>query len=175
MNVTERLEKYLAKTPTLGKEVFLAKGAVVLGDVRIGDFSSVWYNTVIRGDIHEIVLGHHTNVQDNCVLHVADRYGCILGNYVTVGHSAVVHACTIQDGVLIGMNATILDGAVVGEDSIIGANAMVPQGMEIPPGSMVLGCPAKVVRPLKPEERKGRYLAEKYVEVARHYLAKGVL
>ena len=167
----KRLETYLKAQPKLGTGVYIAKGATVLGDVTLGDYSSVWCNAVLRGDINRIVVGHHSNVQDNAVLHLADEYGCILGNYVTVGHSAVVHACTVEDEVLVGMGSVILDGAVVGAQSIIGARALVPQGAQIPPGSMVLGVPGKVVRALSPEERSGlKAWAEKYVGVAAYYL-----
>src|SRR6185436_1827434 len=112
-------------------------------------------HAVARGDINRIVIGHHTNIQDNAVLHLADEYGCFLGNYVTVGHSAVVHACTVGDECLIGMGAVILDGSVIGEQCLIGARALVTPRTEIPPGSLVMGAPAKVVRALTPEERAG--------------------
>ena len=147
----------------------------MLGDVKLGDYSSVWYNAVLRGDINRIVVGHHTNIQDNAVLHLADEYACILGNYVTVGHSAIVHACKIGDEVLVGMGAVILDGAVVGRQSLIGAKALVKQGMKIPPGSLVLGAPAKVVRKLAPEERAGlKYWATKYVDNAAFCLKRKI-
>jgi len=166
-----QLEKFLRRRPKLGKNVYIARGAVVLGDVKLGDYSSVWYNSVLRGDINRIVVGHHTNIQDNSVLHLADDFACIVGNYVTVGHSAVVHACTVGDEVLIGMGAVILDGAVVGRQSLIGAKALVTQGMKIPPGSLVLGAPAKIVRALTGAERAGlKMWAEKYVQNAAYCL-----
>jgi carbonic anhydrase/acetyltransferase-like protein (isoleucine patch superfamily) len=161
----KQLDRFLLKKPKLGKGVYIARGAAVLGDVTIGDNSSVWYNAVLRGDINRIVVGHHSNVQDNAVLHLADDFPCIVGNYVTIGHSAVVHACRVGDEVLVGMGAIILDGAVIGKQSIIGAKALVTQGAKIPPGSLVLGAPAKVVRALTREERAGvKYWATKYVE-----------
>jgi gamma-carbonic anhydrase len=160
-----QLDRFLLKQPKLGKGVYIARGAAVLGDVTLGDYSSVWYNAVLRGDINRIVVGHHTNVQDNAVLHLADDFPCILGNYVTIGHSAVVHACRVGDEVLVGMGAIILDGAVIGKQSIIGAKALVTQGTKIPPGSLVLGAPAKVVRALTAKERAGvKHWARKYVE-----------
>ena len=166
-----QLEKYLRQNPRLGKGVYLAKTAVVLGDVTLGDHSNIWYGSVVRGDIHRIEVGHHSNIQDNAVLHVADDYPCVIGAWVTVGHSAVVHACQIGDECLIGMGATILDGAVIGEQSIVGANALVTQGMQVPPRSMVLGSPAKVVRPLKEEEVDGlKVWAQKYVDNANYCL-----
>jgi carbonic anhydrase/acetyltransferase-like protein (isoleucine patch superfamily) len=167
----KQLETFLQAKPKLGQGVYIAKGATVLGDVTLGDHSSVWCCAVLRGDINKIVVGHHSNVQDGAVIHLADEYGCILGNYVTVGHGAIVHACTVEDEVLVGMGSVILDGAIVGSQSIIGARALVPQGAQIPPGSMVLGVPGKVVRALSAEERKGlKMWAEKYVGVSAYYL-----
>lgn len=174
-DVEKQLETFLHAAPKLGTGVYLAQGAVVLGDVTLGDYASVWFNAVLRGDINRIVVGAHSNVQDNTVFHLADDYGCLVGEYVTVGHSAIVHACTVKNEVLVGMGSTILDGAVVGEQSIIGARALVTQGMEIPPGSLVLGAPAKVVRALRPEERaRIKGMAEKYVRVAAYYLRHGI-
>jgi len=167
----KQLDKFLRKTPKLGKGVYLAKTAVVFGDVTLGAHSSVWYGAVLRGDINRIVVGHHSNIQDNAVLHLADNFGCIIGNWVTVGHSAIVHACTVGDEVLVGMGAVILDGAVIGKQSIIGAKALVTQGMKIPPGSLVLGAPANVVRPLTKKERaKLKWWAQKYVDNATYCL-----
>jgi carbonic anhydrase/acetyltransferase-like protein (isoleucine patch superfamily) len=170
-----QLDTFLAKQPTLGTGVYLAQTAVVVGDVTLGDNSSVWYHAVLRGDINRIVVGHHTNIQDNAVLHLADDYPCIVGNYVTIGHSAIVHACTIGDECLIGMGAVVLDGAVVGEQSLIGAKALVTQRMKIPPGSLVMGAPAKVVRALTPEERAGlKHWADKYVANGAYCLKHGI-
>ena len=155
----------------IGQNVYIARGAVVVGDVTIGDHSSVWYNAVLRGDINRIVVGHHTNIQDNAVLHLADDYPCVVGDYVTVGHSAIVHACTVGDEVLIGMGATILDGAVIGEQSLIGANALVTQSSQIPSGSLVLGSPARVVRVLTAQEREQlKISAENYAQNAAYCL-----
>ncbi|MFN3408730.1 MAG: gamma carbonic anhydrase family protein [Limisphaerales bacterium] len=176
MNKLEsQLDTFLRRQPTLGQGVYLAKTAVVLGDVTLGDFSSVWYGAVLRGDINRIVVGHHSNIQDNAVLHLADDFPCVLGNWVTVGHSAIVHACTVGDECLVGMGAVILDGAEIGEQSIIGAKALVTQGTKIPPGSLVLGAPAKVARALKPEERAGlKWWAEKYVANAAYCRKHGI-
>jgi carbonic anhydrase/acetyltransferase-like protein (isoleucine patch superfamily) len=170
-----RLETFLTKSPRLGAGVYLASSAVVLGDVTLGEHSSVWFGAVLRGDINRIELGHHTNIQDNAVVHVADDYPCILGNWVTVGHTAIVHACTIGDECLIGMGATVLDGAEIGAQSIVGANALVTQRTKVPPGSLVLGSPAKVVRALTPGERAGlRWWADKYVWNADYYLRHNI-
>ncbi len=166
MKQTEKqLDKFLRKKPKLGQDVYLAKTAVVIGDVTLGAHSSVWYGAVLRGDINRIVVGHHTNIQDNAVLHLADDFPCLVGNWVTIGHSAIVHACKVGDEVLVGMGAVILDGAVIGKQSLIGAKAIVTQGMKVPPNSLVLGAPAKVVRKLTRKERAGlKWLAEHYVD-----------
>lgn len=170
-----RLGRFLRQKPKLGQGVYIAQTAAVLGDVTLGDFSSVWYGTVLRGDINRIVVGHHTNIQDNAVLHLADEFPCRLGNYVTVGHSAIVHACTVGDEVLVGMGAVILDGAVVGKQSLIGAGALVKQGMRIPPGSLVVGSPARVLRKLTLKERRQlKGLAIKYVANAAYCLKHGI-
>lgn len=170
-----QLDTFLRRTPQLGEGVYLARGAVVLGDVTLGDHSSVWYNAVLRGDINRIVIGHHTNVQDCAVLHLADDFPCLVGNWVTIGHGALVHACTVGNEVLVGMGATILDGAEIGSQSIIGANALVTQHTKVPPGSMAMGSPARVVRPLTAEERTGiKSWAEKYVANAAYCLAHGI-
>jgi carbonic anhydrase/acetyltransferase-like protein (isoleucine patch superfamily) len=173
--LAKQLDQFLRQPPTLGKNVFIAKTATVIGDVTLGAHSSVWYGAVLRGDINRIVVGHHSNVQDNAVLHLADDLACVLGNWVTVGHSAVVHACKVGDECLVGMGAVILDGAVIGKQSIIGAKALVTQGTKIPPGSLVLGAPAKVVRKLSKEERAGlKWWAQKYVDNGAYCLKHGI-
>jgi carbonic anhydrase/acetyltransferase-like protein (isoleucine patch superfamily) len=176
MSETEkRLDKFLRKKPRLGQGVYLAKTAVVIGDVTLGAHSSVWCGAVVRGDINRIVIGHHTNIQDNAVLHLADDFPCLVGNWVTVGHSAIVHACKVGDEVLVGMGAVILDGAVIGKQSIVGAKALVKQGMKIPPGSLVLGAPAKVMRKLTRKERAGlKWWAQKYVDNSAYCLKHGI-
>ena len=170
-----QLDRFLRQKPRTGKNVFIAKNATVIGDVTLGAHSSVWYGAVLRGDINRIVVGHHTNVQDNAVLHLADDFPCVLGNWVTVGHSAIVHAAKVGDEVLVGMGAVILDGAVIGKQSIIGAKALVTGGTKIPPGSLVLGAPAKVVRKLTKEERAGlKWWAQKYVDNGAYCLKHGI-
>jgi gamma-carbonic anhydrase len=164
MTLDDQFNTFLRKQPVLGRGVYLAKTAVVLGDVTLGDHASVWYGAVLRGDINRIVVGANSNIQDNAVVHLADDFPCLIGEWVTVGHSAIIHACTVGDECLVGMGATILDGAEIGAQSIVGANALVTGGTKVPPGSLVLGSPAKVVRALKPEERAGlKWWAEKYV------------
>jgi carbonic anhydrase/acetyltransferase-like protein (isoleucine patch superfamily) len=175
MEVEKQLETFLGKKPQLGRDVYLAKTAVVLGDVTLGDAASVWYGAVLRGDINRIVVGESSNIQDNAVLHIADHHPCILGDRVTVGHSAVVHACTVGNECLVGIGAVILDGAVIGDHCIIGARALVTQGMNIPSGSMVLGAPARVVRSLTTAERDGiKRLAAKYVANAAYCLKHSI-
>jgi len=164
----ERLEKYLSRKPDLDRAAFVAPSADIQGAVTLGQDSSVWYQCVLRGDIQSIEIGEGTNIQDGTVVHLADDFGVKVGAHTTIGHQAMIHACTIGDECLIGMSATILDGAVIGDRCIIGAGALVTKGREIPAGSMVLGAPAKVVRELTDEEKTGlRHWAEKYIPVAR--------
>ncbi|HTY89060.1 MAG TPA: gamma carbonic anhydrase family protein [Candidatus Acidoferrum sp.] len=174
-NVAIQLDAFLRRKPKLGRGVYIAGTAVVIGDVTLGAHSSVWYGAVLRGDINRIVVGHHTNIQDNAVLHLADEFPCLIGNWVTVGHSAIVHACKVGDETLVGMGAVILDGAVIGRQSLIGARALVKQGMKVPPGSLVLGAPARIVRQLTPKERAGlKRWSEKYVQNAAYCLKHGI-
>ncbi len=175
MNIHERLAQFLDKTPDVSGAVFIATNATVVGDVKLGQDSSVFYGAVLRGDINRIVVGEGSNVQDNAVVHLSDGAGVHIGDYVTVGHAAIIHACTIDDGCLIGMGATILDHAHIGADSLVGANSLVPQGFTCPSGSLVLGTPARVVRALSDEERgAGRRLASKYIQVAKAHAARKV-
>lgn len=164
-----------AVQPSVSSTAFIAPGAVVIGAVKLGDESSVWFGSVLRGDINHIVVGAQTNVQDGSVLHVSDDHACILGDRVTVGHRAVVHACTVGDEVLVGMGAIILDGANIGARSTIAAGALVTKNMQVPEGSLVMGSPARVVRALNLEEQAAnKQLALKYVEVSRRFLAQDV-
>jgi gamma-carbonic anhydrase len=172
--VQQRLDRFLGTNPVLASDVFIAPNATLLGAVTIGSQSSVWFQSVIRADLNEIRIGSETNIQDGSILHVADRYGLAIGNQVSCGHRAILHACAIQDRVLVGMNAVVMDGAEIGAGSIIGAGALLTKGTRIPPGSLVLGSPARVVRPLTLGEQKGiDELAAKYVAVGKYYLGKG--
>lgn len=157
--------------PKLHQTVFIVESAIIIGDVEIGEYSSVWFNAVIRGDVNYIRIGYRTNIQDLCMLHVTkDTRPLILGNEITVGHSVTLHGCTIKDRCLIGMGATILDGAVVGEDCIIGAGALVTEGSVIPPGTLAIGFPAKPRRDLTDAERaRIKQSAQNYIDYARTY------
>jgi len=160
----------LKKGPTLHSSAWVVPGATVLGDVILEEESSVWYGAVLRGDINRIVIGPRSNVQDNAAVHVDTGYPTIVGELVTIGHTAIVHACTIDNEVLVGMASIILDDVEVGARSIIGANALVTMGTKIRPGSLVLGSPAKIRRQLSLDEQKdiARW-AWGYVETAKHY------
>ncbi|ACB77312.1 gamma carbonic anhydrase family protein [Opitutus terrae] len=168
MTVQERLERHLTKTPDIAQANWVAPNATVVGDVTLGPKASVFYGAVLRGDIARIIVGEGTNIQDNAIVHLADDLDAIIGAWCTIGHAAIVHACTIEDECLIGMGATVLDGARIGARSIVGAGAVVTPRTIVPPGSMVLGAPAKVTRALRPEEQAAlRGWAEKYVEVSK--------
>lgn len=165
------LKPYRGTWPKIHESVFLEDSARIIGDVEIGEGSSIWFNAVVRGDVHYIRIGMRTNVQDNSTLHVTkDTYPLIIGSDITIGHNVVLHGCTVRDRCLIGMGAIILDNAEIGEDTIVGAGALVTEGARVPPGSLVLGMPAKVVREIKPEE-KARILqsARNYIEYSRNY------
>lgn len=173
MDLQERLETYLDQKPQIDPSAYIAVGAIVIGAVHLAKNTSIWHNAVLRGDINTIHIGEGSNVQDGTIVHLADDFGVRIGRYVTIGHAAMIHACEIGDECLIGMQATVLDGAVIGAQSIVGAGALVTKGTQIPEGSLVLGSPAKVARALNPSERDGlRGLAEKYVAVSRGHKAR---
>lgn len=137
---------YKDKQPNLAENSYVSQNATIIGDVTLEEGSSVFFHTVIRGDKDEISIGENSNIQDNCTLHTDPGHKLKIGKYVTVGHNAILHGCTIEDEVLIGMGAIILNGAVIGKHSIIGAGAVVTQGQIIPENSLVVGCPAKVIK-----------------------------
>jgi len=167
------VRSYNGKHPLIGRGVFLAETAAVIGDVVIGDESSIWYATVIRGDEGPIRIGARTSMQDGTIVHITSgKLGTTVGDDCTVGHGAILHACTVEDGCLIGMGSTILDGSRIGRGSLVGAGALVTPGTDIPEGSLVLGAPAHVVRPVNQKEREQiEYGAAHYVELTRRYLA----
>jgi carbonic anhydrase/acetyltransferase-like protein (isoleucine patch superfamily) len=149
---------------------FVAPGAVVLGDVSVGRDASIWYNTVVRGDMAPIVIGEQTNIQDLSMVHVDEHVPCHIGSRVGVGHRAILHGCIVEDECLVGMGAILLNHVRVGCGSVIGAGALLPEGMEVPPGSVVMGIPAKVVRPVDDElRRRTRETWEHYVVRARQH------
>ena len=163
------------KEPRLGDGVWVADGAVVVGDVEIGAGSSVWFGSVVRGDVNSIRIGERVNVQDLSVIHVTGgTHATHVGDDVTIGHRVTLHGCTVKDRCLIGIGATVLDGAVVGEDSMVGAGSLVPPGMVVPPGMLALGAPARVKRALTPEEIAFlRTSAARYAAYAGQYRKEG--
>jgi gamma-carbonic anhydrase len=167
------IRSYNGKRPQLGRGVFLAETCAVIGDVVIGESSSIWYGTVVRGDVMPIRIGARTSIQDNTVIHVTSEFsGTTIGDDCTIGHAAIIHACTVEDFCLIGMGAILLDGARIGTGSLVGAGALVTPGTDIPPGSLVVGSPAKVKRSVNAKEREAiEYGARHYVELTRRYLA----
>lgn len=177
LNDEIKLFPYLDSYPKLAEDVFLAPGVKLIGDVEIGSGSSVWYNAVIRGDVHYIKIGEQTNVQDGSMLHVTNgKYPLNIGNKVTIGHSVTLHGCTIKDLSLIGMGSIVLDGAIVEEKSIVAAGAVVRPGFVVPSGKLVAGVPAKIVRDLTEaelldlEESANRY--KKYSQITKESLSK---
>ena len=170
------IRSYKGIWPTIPDSCYVDESAQVIGDVELGENASIWMNAVVRGDVNYIRIGANSNIQDNSVMHgMLNQWPVVVGDWVTVGHSAIVHACKVGNEVLVGMGAVILDGAVVGKQSIIGAKALVTQGAKIPPGSLVLGAPAKVVRKLSKEERAGlKWWAQKYVDNSAYCLKHGI-
>jgi carbonic anhydrase/acetyltransferase-like protein (isoleucine patch superfamily) len=172
MNTEDRLKRFLHAKPQIAEAAFVASNATLMGDVRLGRDSSVFYGAILRGDIETIRIGEGTNVQDGCIIHLADNLGATVGAYCTVGHAAIIHACTIGDLCLVGMQAVILDGAEIGDECLIGAGALVTSRTKIPPRSLVLGAPAKVVRQLTEAEMLSlRASADKYITVSRAHAA----
>jgi carbonic anhydrase/acetyltransferase-like protein (isoleucine patch superfamily) len=170
MNLSERIRTFAAKSPTLAPDAYVAPGAFVVGDVHVGAQASVWFQAALRADLNVIRIGARSNIQDGAVVHVADAHGTHIGEDVTVGHGAILHACTVGDAVLVGMNAVVLDGAEIGARSIIGANALVTAGTRVPEGSLFLGSPGKVVRPLTEAEQADLPgWAERYVVLSEAY------
>ncbi len=159
--------------PTIPTSCFIEETAVVIGDVVMGEDCSAWFHAVIRGDVHYIRIGHRTNIQDLCMLHVThDTAPLVIGDDVTIGHHVVLHGCTIKDRVLVGMGAIIMDVAEIGEDTVFGSDALVTEDTIIPPKSVIIGSPARVRRPVKDDELAWiRESAQNYVRYARQYMA----
>jgi gamma-carbonic anhydrase len=170
------VRRHLNATPTVPRSAYVAPGAFLSGCVTLGERASIWPFASLRGDIAAITIGDESNVQDNAVIHVGTGLPAVIGRRVTVGHGAIVHACTVGDGTLVGMGVVILDGAIVGEECLIGARTLILGGTVIPPGSMVVGSPGKVVRGLSPDERKGLGVwADHYLVLAEEYTRRGIV
>jgi carbonic anhydrase/acetyltransferase-like protein (isoleucine patch superfamily) len=168
-------------SPKIGKNSWIAETSSVIGDVTMGEDSAIWFGTVVRGDVHSIIIGNRSNIQDLSMIHTThhksaerkmdDGNPTIIGDDVTVGHRVMLHGCTIGNACLIGMSATILDGAVIGDESIVGAGSLVTKGKKFPPRSLIMGSPAKVVRELNEEEIKELYAsASRYVKFKNSYM-----
>jgi carbonic anhydrase/acetyltransferase-like protein (isoleucine patch superfamily) len=173
--MTAIVRAYRGITPRLAPSVYLAPTASVIGDVEIGEDSSVWYGAVLRGDVGRIRIGRRTNVQDLACLHMSlDQSHAVIGDDVTIGHNAVIHGALVEAGALIGIGAILLDNAVIGSEAMVAAGAVVPPKMIVPPRTLARGQPARIVRELSEEEwRLGKKLAERYVGVARDHRAEG--
>ncbi|MGH2353445.1 MAG: gamma carbonic anhydrase family protein [Chloroflexota bacterium] len=144
--------EFQGRRPDIAPDVFIAEGAIVIGDVIIGAGSSIWYNAVLRGDIAPIRVGRGSNVQDGAVVHVDEGAPCVIGDNVVIGHGAVVHSATVGDGAMVSMHATLLSGSMVGAESIVGANALVTEGKAFPPRSLIVGVPGKLLREVTDEQ-----------------------
>lgn len=161
---------FKGKTPNIDPSVFIADYATVTGDVTIGAETTIWFNTVIRGDVSPTIIGKRVSVQDLCCLHQSPKYPLIIEDEVTVGHQVTLHSCTIRKKALIGMGSIVLDGAEIGEGAFIGAGSLVPPGKVIPPNSLALGRPAKVVRELNDEDKEDmERIIREYVEKGQYY------
>jgi len=168
------IKNYKDKQPKIHDSVFIADSADIIGDITLEKNSSVWYNAVLRGDVDSIRIGTYTNIQDLAVIHADTNLPSVIGNHVTVGHSAILHSCTIKNNVLIGMGSIILPNVIIHENVIVGAGTLIPPGKEIPSNSMVFGSPGKVIRALTEEEVHKIYEASiHYKELAEDYIVGG--
>ena len=159
------IKEFRGKSPLIPNSCYISESVDIIGDVTLGEDVSLWFGTVVRGDMHFIIIGNQSNIQDNSVIHVTtDIFPTQIGDEVTVGHSAIIHGATIENRCLIGMGAIIMDGVVIGEGSIVGAGAVVPPNMIVPPQSLVMGLPAKIIRQTTDEE------LEVIIERAQHYI-----
>lgn len=169
------IRNFQEQAPQIAENAFVAESAQIIGAVTVGENSSIWYGAVLRGDDNSITIGACSNIQDNCVLHITTSENCVVGDYVTVGHSAILHGCTVGNEVLVGMGSSILNGAVVEDQVIIGAGTLIPPGKRVPSRSLVVGSPAKVVRDLTDEEIKGlKVSAENYALLAQRHSQGGL-
>jgi carbonic anhydrase/acetyltransferase-like protein (isoleucine patch superfamily) len=165
------IDSFLSKTPKIHPSVFVAPGTKIVGDVEVGEDSSIWFNAVLRGDVNFIRVGRRTNIQDGAIVHVTfKKHSTVIGHDVTVGHGAILHGCTVKDHVLIGMGAKVLDGAIVGRHSLVAAGAVVKEGFEVPEKTLVAGVPAKPIRTLTAEEINDiEQSAQRYIQYADTY------
>ncbi len=164
------IKTFSGKTPVIDEKAFIAENATIIGDVTIGEGSSVWYSAVLRGDMCSITIGKNSNIQDNATVHVGMKDPAVIGNGVTVGHNALVHGANIGDNVLVGMGSVVLDGAVIGENSIIAAGAVVTAKTVVPPNSLVAGVPASVIKEVSPQQIMGNKMnAMGYTTLASKY------
>lgn len=164
------IKSFSGKTPVIDEKAFIAENATVIGDVTIGEGSSVWYSAVLRGDMCSITIGKNSNIQDNATVHVGMKDPAVIGNGVTVGHNALVHGATIGDNVLVGMGSVVLDGAVIGENSIVAAGAVVTAKTVVPPNSLVAGVPATVIKEVSAAQIMGNKMnAMGYTTLASKY------
>jgi len=165
------LKSYRGINPSINEKAFVAGGTILVGDITLGEYSSLWYGTIARADVDRIVIGSCTNIQDGCLIHCSRGFPTIIGDYISVGHGAVLHGCKIENNCLIGMGAVIMDGAEVGEYSIIGAGALITPGKKIAPGSVVMGSPGRVVRSTTDREKEEiKERADEYVKLAREHI-----
>ncbi len=164
------IRKFRGIAPTVAASAYIDPGAHVIAEVTIGERSSIWPNTTLRGDTGPIVIGEETSIQDNCALHLDEGFPLTVGNRVTVGHSVTLHGCTIEDDALIGIGATILNGARIGKGAVVAAGSLVPENMEVPPATLVMGVPAKPRRAVSAEEQARFAQGVKHnVEKSQHY------
>jgi carbonic anhydrase/acetyltransferase-like protein (isoleucine patch superfamily) len=169
------IRSYLEQRPRLAPGAWVAPSADVIGDVEMGENSSVWYGSVVRGDVFPIRIGARTNVQDHCVLHVThDKYATVLHDDITIGHRVVLHGCTVESGALVGIGAIVLDQAVIGVGALVGAGSLVTPGTKVPPGMVAMGSPAKIIREVTDAEREWMQESVRiYVRLAREHAAAG--
>ena len=165
------IDQYISRSPIIPESVFIAEGAVIIGDVEMGEDCSIWFNAVIRGDVNSIRIGHSTNIQDGVIIHCTlNRFPTTIGNEVSIGHGAIIHGCTIEDEVMIGMGSKILDRAFVHRHAIIAAGAVIREGFEVPPNTLMAGVPAKPVRQVTPEEIEMiKRIPQNYIHYADDY------
>lgn len=174
--MSKNIHPYRGTLPTISDKAFIASNAIVIGDVEIGEGTSIWYNCVIRGDMDEIRIGKHTNIQDGTIVHVAaEQFGAYIGDEVTIGHMALIHACTLEDGCMVGMQATVMDGSVVESGAIVAAGFLVPPGKRIPANQMWAGSPARFVREVRESDRQMLdYIWPAYEKLSTEYIEAGL-